>query len=103
MKSRNPNDTTPKIDIYRRITDRIIADLEQGVRPWLKPWSVTTDDSGLSLPLRHNGTQLPSHQHSAAMGRGVRQGLHGPELDDLKQAQQLGAQVRQGEKGALVV
>jgi antirestriction protein ArdC len=28
-----------KKDIYSRVTDRIIDDLEKGVRSWLKPWS----------------------------------------------------------------
>jgi antirestriction protein ArdC len=28
-------------DVYSRVTARIIADLEQGVRPWLKPWSAS--------------------------------------------------------------
>ena len=26
-------------DCYSRITNKIIADLEQGVRPWMRPWS----------------------------------------------------------------
>ena len=25
-------------DAYTRITNRVVADLEQGVRPWCKPW-----------------------------------------------------------------
>ena len=25
-------------DAYARITNRIVVDLEQGVRPWCKPW-----------------------------------------------------------------
>jgi antirestriction protein ArdC len=25
-------------DAFTRITNRIVADLEQGVRPWCKPW-----------------------------------------------------------------
>ena len=25
-------------DVYTRVTERIIADLERGVRTWLKPW-----------------------------------------------------------------
>ncbi len=28
-----------KQDLYERITSRIVEDLEQGVRPWLKPWN----------------------------------------------------------------
>ena len=27
-------------DIYTRVTTRILAELEKGVRPWIKPWSV---------------------------------------------------------------
>ncbi len=30
--------TTP-LDPYARITSRILADIEQGVRPWVKPWT----------------------------------------------------------------
>jgi antirestriction protein ArdC len=26
-------------DIYTRVTNRIVEQLEQGVRPWTKPWS----------------------------------------------------------------
>lgn len=26
-------------DVYSRITSKIIADLEQGVRPWMKSWN----------------------------------------------------------------
>jgi|HubBroStandDraft_5_1064220.scaffolds.fasta_scaffold00372_14 hypothetical protein len=25
-------------DVYTRISDKIVADLEQGVRTWMKPW-----------------------------------------------------------------
>jgi antirestriction protein ArdC len=28
-----------KTDIYDRITGAIAAELEKGVRPWLKPWN----------------------------------------------------------------
>ena len=29
---------TARPDIYSRITDQIVAELEKGVRPWVKPW-----------------------------------------------------------------
>lgn len=32
-----------KIDIYAMVTDRLIADLENGVIPWEKPWTGTAD------------------------------------------------------------
>jgi len=30
---------TMKQDIYERITGKIIAELEKGARPWIKPWN----------------------------------------------------------------
>ena len=30
--------TTTKQDVYTGVTNRIITELEQGVRPWVKPW-----------------------------------------------------------------
>lgn len=94
---------TPKTDLYRRITDRIIAGLENGVRPWLKPWSVTTTNNGLSLPLRHNGTPYRGINILLLWGEAFDKGYHAAMWMTYKQAQQLGAQVRQGEKGSLVV
>src|SRR4051812_48859230 len=35
-------------DAYTRITNRIVADLEQGVRPWCKPWG--GDQLGARMP-----------------------------------------------------
>lgn len=39
-------------NIYARVTQHIIDDLEKGVRPWHKPWK---NNPGAELPLRHNG------------------------------------------------
>ena len=30
----------PKQDIYTRVTNQITLQLEKGIRPWIKPWSV---------------------------------------------------------------
>ncbi|MGH8559312.1 MAG: ArdC-like ssDNA-binding domain-containing protein [Methylococcales bacterium] len=32
------NKSEPRQDAYTRVTDKIIADLERGVRTWMKPW-----------------------------------------------------------------
>ena len=45
----------PRSDVYERVTSRIVAELEQGTRPWLKPWTANDDRLPL-LPLRANGT-----------------------------------------------
>jgi antirestriction protein ArdC len=49
------NTVTARPDVYSRITDKIIADLEQGVRPWLRPWSADHAAARITRPLRHNG------------------------------------------------
>src|SRR3546814_4884933 len=41
---------TNRIDIYQAVTDDILAMLEAGTKPWVKPWS-----GGPTIPLRHNG------------------------------------------------
>ena len=43
-------------DVYTRVTDKIIAELEQGVRPWMKPWNGNNADERITLPVRHCGT-----------------------------------------------
>ena len=42
-------------DIYSRVTDKIVADLEKGVRPWLKPWNAEHAAGRITRPLRGNG------------------------------------------------
>jgi hypothetical protein len=45
----------PRQDVYTRITDRIVAALESGVRPWVKPWSAEHAAGRITRPLRYNG------------------------------------------------
>ena len=49
-KTTSTKTEAPRADVYTRVTDRIVSDLEKGVRTWLKPWSAehATD----RLPLR---------------------------------------------------
>ena len=37
-----------KQDIYQQVTDRIIAQLEQGVIPWHKPWIISGKGCAIS-------------------------------------------------------
>lgn len=46
---------SPRVDVYARITDKIINDLGQGVRPWMKPWSMGQMEGRITRPLRHTG------------------------------------------------
>ncbi len=40
-------------DIFQEITDRIAAQLDQGVRPWAKPWNASA--AALDLPQNYDG------------------------------------------------
>lgn len=42
-------------DVYKRVTDTILAALEQGTRPWMQPWNAAHAAGPISRPLRHNG------------------------------------------------
>ena len=44
-----------KTDIYERVTAQIVACLEQGVRPWHKPWNAEHAAGRITRPLRGNG------------------------------------------------
>ncbi len=42
MNTKTQSNTASRTDVHTRITETIVADLEQGVRPWMKPWSADT-------------------------------------------------------------
>jgi antirestriction protein ArdC len=46
---------TQRIDLYTRVTNAIIADLEKGVRPWLQPWNAAHAAGPITRPLRASG------------------------------------------------
>jgi len=86
-------------DVYARVTARIIADLEKGVRPWVQPWK-----SGAGIrPLRHNGLPYSGVNVLMLWSVALERGYTIPMWMTFKQAQELGAHVRKGEKGSLVV
>jgi len=92
-----------KDDVYQRVTDRIIAELEQGVRPWMKPWSAEHAAGRITRPLRANGQPYKGINVLMLWSEAVAKGFAAPIWMTYKQAQESGAQVRKGEKGSLVV
>jgi antirestriction protein ArdC len=94
---------TERKDVYTRVTDRIISDLEKGVRTWMKPWSAEHAAGRITRPLRHNGTPYKGMNVLLLWGEAVTQGYAAPIWMTYKQAQELNGQVRKGEHGALVV
>ena len=92
-----------KQDIYERITSRIVAELEQGVRPWLKPWNAEHAAGRITRPLRFNGVPYQGINVLMLWGEAVAKGFSAPIWMTFKQARELGGFVRKGEHGSLVV
>lgn len=90
-------------DLYARVTDAIVADLEAGLRPWVKPWTAGGRGGPVSRPLRVGGQPYSGVNVLLLWSEAVAQGFAAPTWMTFRQAQALGAQVRRGARGATVV
>ena len=97
------NTSQNRPDVYSRITDKIVADLEQGVRPWFKPWSADHAAGKITRPLRHNGIPYKGINVIMLWSAAIVKGYACPLWLTFKQALELGGNVRKGETGELVV
>jgi antirestriction protein ArdC len=88
-----------KRDLYAEVTNKILAALEKGVAPWIKPWN-----SGAPA-----GGALPYNYLTGRPYRGINvpllwaSGYESNAWMTYKQAQAIGAHVRRGEKGSMIV
>ncbi|KQV41658.1 zincin-like metallopeptidase domain-containing protein [Rhizobium sp. Root1204] len=92
-----------RVDIYSKITDRIIASLEEGVRPWVQPWNSGHLEGRISRPMRHNGEPYSGINVLLLWSETVSRGFRSPTWMTFRQAAELGAHVRKGETGSTVV
>jgi antirestriction protein ArdC len=90
-------------NLYRDITDKIIAELEKGIVPWVQPWTSSKQICPLELPV--NGLTRRSYSGinilllwSALEERG----FASPYWITFKQCIAMGGSVRKGEKGTHV-
>ncbi len=90
-------------DVYTRVTQKIVADLEQGVRPWLRPWNAEHAAGRISRPLRHNGTPYAGVNVLMLWMEATARGYTAPIWMTYNQAKELGAHVKKDEHGSLVV
>lgn len=87
-------------DIYTRITNQILVQLEAGVRPWSQPWA---GGRPVSRPLRHDGTPYTGINVLLLWAEAANRGFTQPTWMTFRQAMTLGAHVRKGETGSTVV
>lgn len=92
------------IDVYSEVTDQIIARLENGCVPWVKPWQAEGSACGFTMP--QNG--VTEHRYSginilllwiASFDKGFTDSRY----MTYKQARNLGANVIKGETGNRIV
>ena len=86
-------------NVAQTITAAIIAKLEAGTRPWIQPWTGTS----ISRPLRACGIPYRGINVLWLWMAAEAAGHTSPYWLTYRQAQQLGAQVRKGERGTLAV
>jgi antirestriction protein ArdC len=87
--------------LYAEVTQRIIAELEEGRLPWLQPWNASRCD--FTMP----GNAVTGRGYSEIdvlilWAAGVEQGFTLQRWLTYRQAEQAGGHVRRGEKGTIV-
>jgi antirestriction protein ArdC len=82
--------TATRTDVYTRVTDAIIAELEKGVRPWLKPWNAEHMAGKITRPLRFNGQPYKGINVLMLWGSAMTQGFSAPIWLTFNQAKQAG-------------
>ena len=89
-------------DIYQRVTDSIVAELERGVRPWLKLWNAEHAAGRITRPLRSSFCPVSGNINVLMLwAEAVEKGFAAPVWMTFKQSLELGGHVRKGEKGSL--
>ena len=94
--------TKPKFDLYQEVTDKIIAALEQGTAPWLKPWENLSFNGGMPKNAvsgrYYSGVNIILLWLSAA-----EHGYNQCKWITAKAAIEAGGHVRKGEKATAIV
>ena len=99
---RNTPSQETRSDVYQRITDALVQQLEQGTRPWMKPWNAEHLAGKITRPLRHNGQPYRGINVLMLWLTAVERGYAAPIWMTFKQALDLESHVRKGEKGTPV-
>jgi len=89
-------------DVYTRITETIVAQLEAGTRPWHQPWNAGHAAGPVSRPLRHDGTPYRGINVLMLWIAAMERGHAAPLWMTFNQAKKLGGHVRKGETSTLV-
>src|SRR5256885_16991970 len=87
-------------DVYSRITSQIVSSLEQGVRPWIKPWNAEHAAGRITRPLRANGIAYQGINVLVMWSEYVVKGYGAPIWMTFRQALALNAHIRQSHRAS---
>lgn len=90
-------------DIYARVTAKILTDLENGNLSWRKPWNSEHMTGQVMRPLRWNDIPYTGINTLILWNATSDQGFTSPYWMTFKQATEMKAAVRNGEKGTQIV
>lgn len=88
-----------KRDLYAEVSARIIAELQAGALPWIKPWSATP---GANTPCNAVTNRPYSGCNVVLLWMAQAAGYRTPRFLTFKQALELGGNVRKGARGTKV-
>ncbi len=90
-------------DHFKAIVEDIVADLEQGRRPWLRPWDANTEPGQVRRPLRATGEPYSGINVLLLWMAAIRFAYASPTWMTFRMASELGGHVRAGEKATHIV
>jgi antirestriction protein ArdC len=88
-----------KRDLYTEVSERILAELQRGALPWVKPWSAT---AGQNVPQNAVTNRPYSGCNVILLWLARNRGWSTPRFLTFKQAIEAGGNVRKGEHGTKV-
>jgi len=100
----NARPSSDRTSLYDQITHKIIAELEEGRVPWVKPWGSAAASAPLGMP--KNATTGRGYSGINVLilwGSVIEGGFSGQSWLTFRQALSLGGSVRKGERGTTVV
>src|SRR5258708_1631367 len=88
-----------KRDLYAEVSERILAELQRGAPPWVKPWSATP---GQNVPQNAVSNRPYSGCNVVLLWLARNRGWATPRFLTFKQAIEAGGNVRKGEHGTKI-
>jgi len=90
----------PRATLYEEVTSRIVAELERGIVPWVRPWGRCEEQSAIGLPRNAaTGRTYSGINILILWGQLFDAGYPSQQWLTFRQALTLGGRVRKGEHG----